>query len=409
LNRICVFSHKTFIPPTSGHNIALFNMLNSLVKEGFIVDFHTYGQKFAEPRYSGINIHIHPFPSLAKVLFLNRFFRRLMDRAKSYEAYLCLSSLAPHFVSLAREELAKSDFVFVEHIWSSLFPIIYAKLFRKPAILVNRNAETVLSRRLLKTHASKLARLLLFLRLTYTFLLEKFACSLATRVFVTSRNDMAAISKHLGIPVRKIDVFPPGIETSRLKKNSSLGRAARRKLNIPSKAPIVCFLGDLTTVPNYISVKYIVEHIFPEVSASLPEACFLIIGRCGESSRSLTKITRIVFTGEAPDLIPLLSAADICIAPLSLGSGIKLKILTYFSFGKPVISTPIGMEGIGAKNGEEAIICGLKDFSKEILRLALDHELRSTLGENGRRFVEDNYDQDLITKRLIAALREGER
>jgi len=383
-------------------------MLNSLVKEGVIVDFYTYGQKFSESRYSGINIHIYPFPSLAKVLFRNRFFRRLMDRANSHEAYLCLSSLAPHFVSFAREELVNSNFVFVEHIWSSLFPIIYAKLFRKPAILVDRNAETVLSKRLLKTHASKLTRLLLFLRLTYTFLLEKLACSLATKVFVTSKNDMAAVSKHLGIPVSKIDVFPPGIETSRLKMNNSLGQAFRRKLNVPSQAPIVCFLGDMTTVPNYMSVKYIVEHIFPEVSANLPETCFLIIGRCGESSRSLTKSPRIVFTDEVPDLIPLLSAVDICIAPLSLGSGIKLKILTYFSFGKPVISTPIGIEGIGAKNGEEAIVCGLKDFSKEILRLALDPELRSTLGENGRKFVEDNYDQDLITKRLIAALREVE-
>ncbi|MDH5771061.1 MAG: hypothetical protein OEZ25_07235, partial [Candidatus Bathyarchaeota archaeon] len=181
MNRICVFSHKTFIPPTSGHNVALFNMLNGLVKEGVIVDFYTYGQKIAELQYNGINVHIRPFPRLTRLLFQNRFIRRLMGRAKSYEAYLCLSSLTPHFVSFASEDIANSDFVFVEHIWSSLFPILYAKLLRKPVILVDRNAETVLSRRFLKAAASKLTKLLLFLRLTYTFLLEKFACSLATR------------------------------------------------------------------------------------------------------------------------------------------------------------------------------------------------------------------------------------
>lgn len=381
-------------------------MLNGLVKEGVIVNFYTYGQKFAELQYNGINVHIRPFPTLARLLFQNRFFRKLMSRAKSYEAYLCLSSLTPHFVSFASEEIANSDFVFVEHIWSSLFPILYAKLLRKPVVLVDRNAETVLSRRFLKTAVSKLTKLLLFLRLTYTFLLEKFACSLATKVLVTSQRDRSAINKHLGISVRKIDVFPPGIDTSRLKSSNTLGQSVRRRLNIPSRALVVCFLGDLTTVPNYMSAKYIVEHIFPEVSANLPETHFLVIGRCREDSRFLTKSPKIIFTDEVRDLRPFLSAADICIAPLTLGSGIKLKILTYFSFGKPVISTPIGMEGIEAKNGEEAIICGLEDFTKEILKLSLDPELRSTLGRSGRKFVEENYDKDLITKRLITALRE---
>ena len=381
-------------------------MLNGLVRERIIVDFYTYGQKFTELQYNGVNVHIRPFPRLARLLFQNRFIKRLMGRAKSYEAYLCLSSLTPHFVSFASEAIADSNFVFVEHIWSSLFPTLYAKLFRRPVILVDRNAETVLSRRFLKTATSKLTKLLLFLRLTYTFLLEKFACSLANRVFVTSHNDRSAINKYLGIPTRKIDVFPPSIDTSHLKKNNSLGQAVRRKLNIPSQATVVCFLGDMTTVPNYASVKHIVEQVFPEVSASLPETYFLIIGRCRENSHFSNKNPKIIFTDEVIDLIPFLSAADICIAPLTLGSGVKLKILTYFSFGKPVISTPLGMEGIEAKNGEEVIICGLEHFAKEILRLALNPELRSTLGLGGRKFVEENYDKDLIAKRLITTLRE---
>ncbi len=404
LDKICVFSHKTFIPPTSGHNITLFNTLSGLVKEGIIVDFYTYGQKNMDFQYNGINVHVYPFPPLARFLFQNRFFKRIMDRMQSSEAHLCLSSLAPHLVSFASKEMRRSDLIFLEHIWSSLFPLLYAKIFRRPVVIVDHNAEVVLSRRFLKMRTSKLTKFLLFLRLVYTFLLEKFVCSLADRVFVTSYNDKLAINKYLGIPVCKIDVFPPCVNTSRIKGDKSQGRLLRAKLNISRQDLVVCFLGDMTTVPNYMSAKYITERLFPEVSTKIPGMRFLMVGRYRKSSRFPTN-PKIIFTGEVKDLTPFLSAADICIAPLTLGSGIKLKILTYFSFGKPVISTPTGMEGIGARDGKEAIISSLEGFTREIVRLASDPELRSRLGREGRKFVEENYDQDVITKRLIRTLR----
>jgi len=406
LDKICVFSHKTFIPPTSGHNVASFNTLTGLVKEGVIVDFHTYGQKNMAFQHNGVNVHIYPFPRLAKLLFQNKFFKRLMEHAKSYEAYLCLSALTPHFVSFASKGIVESDLVFVEHIWCSFFPLLYAKFFRKPVVVVDRNVETLLSRRFLKKATPKLTKLLLFLRLTYTFLLEKFSCSLATRVFVRSQNDKLMLNTFLGVPLQKVEIFPPSVDTSRMKNNPRLAMLLRKRLQIPSQALVVCFLGDLTTVPNYLSAKYIVEHIARKVLAAQPEIYFLIIGRYRKIPSYFLENPRVIFTNEVLDLTPFLSSADICIAPLTLGSGVKLKILTYFSFGKPVISTPIGMEGIEAKNGEKAIICGLGDFTKEILKLALDPESRSTLGRRGRKFVEEHYDRGLITKRLITTLKE---
>ena len=406
MKSVCVFSHKSFIPPTSGHNIASFNMLTGLAKEGVAVYFYTYGQKIREFQYAGVNVHIYPFPRLAKLLFQNRLFKRLMGHAKNYEAYLCLSSLSPNFVSFASKEIAKSDLVLVEHIWCSFFPLLYARLFRKPVVVIDRNVETLLSRRFLKTHGPKSTKFLLFLRLMYTSLLERFSCSLATRVYVRSKNDKLALNAYFGVPLHKVEILPPSVDTSRMKNNPRLGMSFRKKLQIPSQALVICFLGDLRTVPNYLSAKYIVEHIARDVLAEHRETFFLIVGRYIEIPPSFVENSRVIFTNEVSNLTPFLSSANICIAPMTLGSGVKNKILTYFSFGKPVISTPIGMEGVGVKNGKEAIICSLEEFAKEILRLALDPELRSTLGRSGRRFVEENYEKSLITKRLIATLSE---
>jgi glycosyltransferase involved in cell wall biosynthesis len=152
-----------------------------------------------------------------------------------------------------------------------------------------------------------------------------------------------------------------------------------------------------------MAAEYIVKEMAPRVLGRLAEAYFLIIGR-HDNRLSLLEDNRVIFTGEVSDLRPFLSAADICIVPLTLGSGVKLKLLTYLSFGKPIVSTPTGLEGINAKR--EVIVCGLQSFETEILKLASDRELRLKLGSMGRRLAEEVYDKHSVAKRLASVLSE---
>ena len=119
---------------------------------------------------------------------------------------------------------------------------------------------------------------------------------------------------------------------------------------------------------------------------------------------SLPKGSNVIFTNEVKDIIPFMSATDVCIAPLILGSGVKLKILTYLSFGKPVISTPIGVEGIKVKNGDEVIISEIEGFDKEIEKLAFDPDLRMRIGQNGRRLVKEIYNKYSVARKLTTIL-----
>jgi len=402
LKSVCVFSHKSFIPPTSGHNITLYNRFVELVEEGYTLDFYIFGQENASFNYDGIDVHTCPLSKLVRLLLFNKFFVSTMRRARSVEAHLVLSSLDPKLASSAREKIKACDLVLVEHIWSSPFPILYARLFKKPLVLIDHNAETVLSRRFLR-EAHQVTKFVLFLRFAYTFLLEKLSCMMASLVIVSSENDKALLNGSLRVPVEKTKVIPPSIDTSIMKNDQTLGLRLRDKLGISEEALVVCFLGDLTTVPNYMSAEYIAKEMAPRVLGRLAEAYFLIIGKHDEPL-ALPEDNRVIFTGEVSDLIPFLSAADICIVPLTLGSGVKLKLLTYLAFGKPVISTTIGMEGINA--GKEVIVCELYDFEREIWKLASDRDLRLKLGSMGRRLAEEVYDKRSVAKRLASILNE---
>jgi glycosyltransferase involved in cell wall biosynthesis len=328
-----------------------------------------------------------------------------MKIGKSVEAHLVLSSLDPKLASLSREKIRNADVIIVEHIWSSFFPIFYARLFNKPLVLVDHNAETALSRQFLKKARSPITKILLSLRLVYTLFLEKYACEKSDIVVTLSQNDIFSIKKTFRISDDKFKIIPPSIDTKKLKNNPSIGLKKRKKLGIPNDCSVVCFLGDLTTIPNLTAVKHIINHIAPNVLSKLPKTVFLIIGRYKKNIPFQEK-TNIIFTNEVSNLKPFLSATDICIAPLTLGSGVKLKVLTYMAFSKPVISTPIGIEGINAKNGEDAIICSLENFQSEILRLASDIKLRFKIGRKGRKLIEDNYDKEVVSQRFAMIMNE---
>lgn len=54
----------------------------------------------------------------------------------------------------------------------------------------------------------------------------------------------------------------------------------------------------------------------------------------------------VVALGRVADLRPLYAAAKLVIVPLLSGTGISLKTLEALSFGKPVLSSPVGLRGI---------------------------------------------------------------
>ena len=112
---------------------------------------------------------------------------------------------------------------------------------------------------------------------------------------------------------------------------------------------------------------------------------FLIIGPHGQLPRDFIADSRIIFTGFVEEPEAYLNASDICLAPITEGGGLKTKTLAYMACGKPVVTTPEGAMGIGIKNGEEAIICGLDQIFNAVSELVENEELRKEMGKRARQ------------------------
>ncbi len=57
---------------------------------------------------------------------------------------------------------------------------------------------------------------------------------------------------------------------------------------------------------------------------------------------------QVIYHGEIEDAKTFMQSYRIMVAPLFTGSGIRIKILEAMALGRPVVTTPIGIEGIPA-------------------------------------------------------------
>ena len=80
------------------------------------------------------------------------------------------------------------------------------------------------------------------------------------------------------------------------------------------------------------------------------------------------------------------------LVPLRIGSGIRVKIQAALARGIPVVSTPVGAEGMPLRDGVELLIReNAMDFAGAAVSLAQEPDLRVALATAGRDAVLKFY------------------
>src|SRR4051812_41704682 len=104
--------------------------------------------------------------------------------------------------------------------------------------------------------------------------------------------------------------------------------------------------------PNGNAASFLIREVLPRVRQVRPDARLLIVGRNPPADvAAYHERAGVVVTGGVPDVVPYFRDARCLVVPLESGGGTRLKILEAFAAGLPVVSTPVGVEGIDAQNG----------------------------------------------------------
>ena len=162
------------------------------------------------------------------------------------------------------------------------------------------------------------------------------------------------------------------------------------------------FVGPAFHEPNFIGLTWFLEKCWEKLLENNPSYTLKIIGNWPEEKRTALsqKYKNIQFLGFVPNLAEVLNNT-IMIVPITVGSGIRMKILEAASLGVPFVSTSVGAEGLPFECGKSCFLSDTpEDFVESILKLK-DKALREKFAQNANAIVKEKYSMDALRKNRL--------
>ena len=172
----------------------------------------------------------------------------------------------------------------------------------------------------------------------------------------------------------------------------------------------IVFIGNFRHLPNGEAVEYLCRDVLPCLDPDLlVEHPLLVIGsHLDDKVRAHARgMAGIEMVGWVPSIVPYLERARVCAAPLLHGAGVKGKIVESLNAGTPVVTTPIGAEGLGLVNGEHAVVAdNAEELAVGLTQLLVDERTWRQLAEAGHRLVAATHAPDKIRARFLEIVEE---
>lgn len=227
-----------------------------------------------------------------------------------------------------------------------------------------------------------------------------FRCDLS---LIISEYEMELLQNVFKVDPKILYYLPIWVETFSEEKISKWTKFEDRKDFV--------FIGNFLHEPNWNSVQYLKESIWPLIRKQLPEADLKIYGAYPSQKVFQLHNPKQGFhvMGRAEDALEVIAQARALLAPLRFGAGIKGKFIEAMLCGTPSLTTTNGAESMrGDLPWAGHVTNEAEELVNEAVKIYLDKNHWSEKQQNGisiieNRFLKNNFDTDFI-KRIIQLL-----
>ena len=287
-----------------------------------------------------------------------------------------------------------SDILFIDHYEMGQY---IPKNTRAKVVLHEHNAEFVMWKRLGEIEKNPLKRLAIRME--------------ARRIMNTERKYVRRADVVWAAPNDIEELVRIGVDREKCQETFHLGEdfmLELPELNFDQTEKALLFIGTLTWEANVDGLLWFFDRIWPALTQAHPDLKFYIIGKNPDAriAERTQNMPGVELTGFIEDLEPWYKRSRVFVIPLRFGSGIKVKLLNAFYRGIPVVTTPIGTEGLNLTSGEDLFSSPDPGTQiKGILELLENNEtwnkMRLNSRAKGREYTWDNlllrHDESLRT------------
>ena len=393
--KILFISTMIPFPPKGGHPQRTFNLLKWTAQEH---EVHLIG--FAKEADETENIRqlervcakVYPF-HLPDDWSRYHLYKNLLLNLFSPYPYTSLKYYHPTVRYLVKEVIAKEG---IDILHCDMIDLAFyaTEAVAQRKVVVFHNMESKLYLRRFQNETNPFKKLLFLLQSRKLDRFERYMTPRFDLAVTVSPQEKAELLAKCG--TAQVAVIPNGVDTEYFTPGTE-DQATNE----------IVFVGGLGWFPNEDGILFFLENIWPRIRHRKITATLVLVGRRGEKNRKLRSALKngispgIKVLGFVDDIRPIVRRASVCIVPLRIGGGTRLKIVDAMAMGKAIVSTSVGCEGLDVTHGENILIADdPNDFADHVIRLLDDSALRHTLGKAGRKLVEDRYSWNSIGREM---------
>lgn len=386
MTRVLYLTHHLPWPPHCGGRLREAQILERLA-ETFAIDLVAVTEDYARDQGA---LGAVPAGIQASVFRAHRAWR---PHRGPYTRRYSSADARTHLDEVVRR--GRHDVVHVEgHFLIDLLP----REARRRAVLVEHNVESTLHEQRAKSARTLLGRLTEHVHAALTKRDEISAWTQVAGLGAVTERDAELMRQRL--PGAPAQVTPNGFD--------HLGSTSTGTLD-PTSSPVMSF--DLVMVGNYgyqpsedAAVRLLTE-IWPLVSEQLPGVNLALVGN-NPSSRMqeiAAESERVLVSGRVARVDEWLDSAKVFVAPLSVGGGVKVKVVEALARGRAVVTTSVGAQGL-ERLPENAIAIADTDadLAAACVHLLRDDRNRHAQAERGQKAVATMPTWDDAAERLAA-------
>jgi glycosyltransferase involved in cell wall biosynthesis len=382
-------------PPTSGHRLRVWMLLRALAGEGHqvtlvsLADSQEAQADLSPLRALCCSVSLVPWVHTS---YESRDYRKLAAALLSSRPYHVLQLASPPMIARVKELVRQRRFDLLicdQAVMASNVP----RGISLPVVVDSVHVADELFDRYLDHMRNPLRRLYLSIERLKMRPWEARVCSESSAVLACS--DLERKSFQRLSPKAHVFTVPNVVDVREYTPSPG------------GNDDTLLFTATMEWYPNQDAVEFFAFEILPELRRLRPGVRLRVAGRGGAESfrRRFSEHAEIQFTGFVPDMREEIARAAVCVLPLRIGSGTRLKILEAAAAAKPIVSTRLGAEGLDFIDRQEILLTDEpKEFARLIADLLADDSRRESLGRAARRRVEHGYSLPALRTALRQAL-----